>query len=114
MNDRLWLNLKALRPKSFGFFLLKGLGCRSIGCQSILTTSKPSSNWIDSPIIRFLPHYTPSIGRPILTGETATQSVLQHDFVKTSRVVRYSEVLISSPVLLRVLGVLGKLREEKP
>src|SRR6266852_1291733 len=76
MNDRLRLNLKAFRPKSFGFFLLKGLGCRSIGCQSSLTTSKPSSNWIDSPIIRFLPHYTPSIGRPILTGEMGIQSMV--------------------------------------
>src|SRR5438093_3457678 len=77
MNDRLRLNLKALRPNSFGFFLLKGLGCRSIGCQSSLTTPKLSSNWIDSPIICFLPHYTPCMGRPILTGEMGIQSMLR-------------------------------------
>ncbi len=53
MNDRLRLNLKALRPKSFGFFFRKGLGCRSIGCQSSLTTSKSLSNWKDAPITLF-------------------------------------------------------------
>src|SRR6266567_7208460 len=53
MNDRLRLNLKALRPKSFGFFFRKGLGCRSIGCQSSLTTSNSSSSWKDAPIILF-------------------------------------------------------------
>ena len=35
-----------------------------MGCQSSFTTSKLSSNWIDSPIICYLPHYTRVEGDP--------------------------------------------------